>query len=201
MWGNPWKQLQSFPHWIICNFRYFWAQNPFPNKSYSVNKTNFAQIFMNFVRETIIFIIVFGVLFLIPWYGFSQIVTARGRGELPYVGYMGICHRPGSIFRFQKSRTSPEFWTFFPEQALIFKVLLMNRILFWESGLKPEFQTSKFQLLSWKMTGPISIFFLKSYACLLAKNADCVLVTIIISKLYSNKFMLPVRLLFPAAWC
>ena len=31
------------------------------------------------------------------------------RGELPYVGYTGIYHRPGSIFHFQKSRTGPKF--------------------------------------------------------------------------------------------
>ena len=34
--------------------------------------------------------------------------TLGGRG-LPYVGYTGMCHRPGSIFHFQKSRTGPKF--------------------------------------------------------------------------------------------
>ena len=29
------------------------------------------------------------------------------------VGYTGMCHRPGSIFHFQKSRTGPDFGTFF----------------------------------------------------------------------------------------
>ena len=27
----------------------------------------------------------------------------------PYVGYTGMCHQPGSIFHFQKSRTGPNF--------------------------------------------------------------------------------------------
>ena len=53
---------------IICNLSYIRAQNSFPNESYSVNKTNFAQNFMNFVADPIVFAIVFGVLFLIPWY-------------------------------------------------------------------------------------------------------------------------------------
>ena len=44
-----------------------------------------------------------------------------------------------------------------PEQAPIFEVLLQNRILFWQSGLKRQ----KCQLLSWKMTGPIPLFFQK----------------------------------------
>ena len=45
-------------------------------------------------------------------------------GELPNVGYTGMCHRPGSIFHFQKPRTSPKFWSFTPEQAPLFGVLL-----------------------------------------------------------------------------
>ena len=40
-------------------------------------------------------------------------------GGLPYVGYKGMCHRPGSIFHFQKS-----------EQAPNFEVLLQNRPYF-----------------------------------------------------------------------
>ena len=32
-----------------------------------------------------------------------------GGEELPYVGYTGMCHRPGSIFHFQKFRTGPKF--------------------------------------------------------------------------------------------
>ena len=43
-------------------------------------------------------------------------------GGLPYVGYTGMCHRPGSIFHFQKSRTGHKFWGFTPEQALLFEV-------------------------------------------------------------------------------
>ena len=43
-------------------------------------------------------------------------------------------------------------------------------------------------------------FLLKKYACLLAKDTECVPVTIIINKLYRNKPILPVGLLFLAAW-
>ena len=64
-------------------------------------------------------------------------------GGLPYVGYTGMCHRPGSIFHFQKSRTGPKFWSFTSEQALPFEVLLQNRILFWQAGLKRLAQMSK----------------------------------------------------------
>ena len=71
-----------------------------------------------------------------------------GGGGLPYVGYMGMCHRPGSIFHFQKSRTGPKFWGFTPEQALLFDILLQNRILFSQSGLRCLAQMSKSQLLS-----------------------------------------------------
>ena len=78
----------------------------------------------------------------------------QGGGELSNVGYTGMCHRPGSILHFQKSRAGPGFWSFTPEQVLITNVLLQNRILFWQSGLKRQ----KCQLLSWKMTGPIPIF-------------------------------------------
>ena len=28
---------------------------------------------------------------------------------LPNVGYTGMCHRPGSIFHFRKSRADPDF--------------------------------------------------------------------------------------------
>ena len=70
----------------------------------------------------------------------SQIYPGgRGGGEeLPNVGYMGMCHLPGSIFHFQKSRTGSKFLNYFQEQAIIFKVLLQNRILFWQSGLKRQ---------------------------------------------------------------
>ena len=43
--------------------------------------------------------------------------TARfqipGRGELPNVGYTGMCQQPGSIFHLQKSRTGPKFLKFY----------------------------------------------------------------------------------------
>ena len=36
-----------------------------------------------------------------------------GGGGLPNVEYMGMCHRSGSMFHFQNSRTCSEFSTFF----------------------------------------------------------------------------------------
>ena len=38
--------------------------------------------------------------------------TSRG-GGLPNVGYTGMCHRQGSIFHLQKSRTGAKFWNFY----------------------------------------------------------------------------------------
>ena len=91
--------------------------------------------------------------------GYLQDTGDPGEGGLPYVGYTGMCHRPESIFHFQKiqnrpqilkfySRTGPTFWSFTPEQALPFEVLLQNRILFWQFGLKRLAQMSKSQLLT-----------------------------------------------------
>ena len=34
-------------------------------------------------------------------------------GELPDIGYTGMCHRPGLIFHHQKSKTSPKFFKFY----------------------------------------------------------------------------------------
>ena len=85
-----------------------------------------------------------GTEFHLSW----VVIYIPGGGELPYVGYTGKCHRPGSIFHFQKSRTGPKFWGFTPEQAQPFDVLLQNRILFSQSGLRCLAQMSKSQLLS-----------------------------------------------------
>ena len=60
---------------------------------------------------------------------FFKPACPRG-GELPYVRYTGMCHRPGSSFHFQKSRTGPKFLNFTPEQALLFEGLLQNRPYF-----------------------------------------------------------------------
>ena len=65
--------LEDFLFSIFCNLSYFRAQNSFPNKSYRANKTNFAQNFMNFVADAIVFAIVLGVLFLIP-HGTDKVV-------------------------------------------------------------------------------------------------------------------------------
>ena len=49
-----------------------------------------------------------------------------GGGVLPNVGYTGMCHRPGSIFHFQKSRTGPKFRSVTPEQVLLFEVFIFT---------------------------------------------------------------------------
>ena len=51
-----------------------------------------------------------------------------GGGGLPNVRYTGMCHRPGSVLVTSKN----------PEQVLIFNVLLQNRILLSQSGLKRQ---------------------------------------------------------------
>ena len=71
-----------------------------------------------------------------------------GGGNFLMSSIPGMYHRPGLIFHFQKSRTGPKFWSFTPEQALPFEVLLQNKILFWQSGLKCPAQMSKSQLPS-----------------------------------------------------
>ena len=57
--------LQDFLYQIICNLSYLRAQNSFPNESYCVNKSNFAQNLMNFVADAIVFAIVWGFFSLL----------------------------------------------------------------------------------------------------------------------------------------
>ena len=64
--------LQDFLYQIICNLSNFRAQNSFPTEIYSVNKTNFAQNFMNFVADAIVFTIVWGVLYFMAQIKFSD---------------------------------------------------------------------------------------------------------------------------------
>ena len=77
----------------------------------------------------------------------------RGGGGLPNVGYTGMCHRPGLIFHFQN-----------PEQAPNFALLIQNRprILMFYSRIESFLDNQKCQLLSWKITSPIPVFFFKS---------------------------------------
>ena len=105
---------------------------------------------------------------------------------LPNAGYTGMCHRPGSIFHFQKSRTGlfglfsrtgPDFQSFTPEQDRLLKI--------WS-------QTSKMQVAFLENDQSNPSFLSKKYARLLAKDTECVPVTIIMIVLYSNKVMLPV---------
>ena len=76
---------------------------------------------------------------------------AGGRGGLPNVRYTGMCHRPGSIFHLQKSRTGPQiFEVLLQNRPYFLKFLLQNRILFWQSGLQrpgSNVKTSCFHLL------------------------------------------------------
>ena len=76
---------------------------------------------------------------------------------------------------------------FFPVQAPIFKVFLQNRIF-----LTVWSQTSNMPVALPKNDRFNSNFLFKKDACLLAKDTDCVSVTFIISKLYSNELILPV---------
>ena len=115
-----------------------------------------------------------------------QITTAINSSEgLPDVGYTGMCHRQGSTFHFQKSRTGvtfeifsrtgPDFYNFTPEQDPFLTI--------WS-------QMSKMPVAFLKKDWSNPNFLSKTYACLSAKNTDCVPITIIVSKLYSNKLML-----------
>ena len=71
------------------------------------------------------------LMLVINRYSMKRMVLAhrepQGGGGLPNVGYTGMCHRPGSIFHLQKSRTGPKFlkfysrtgptfWSFTPEK-------------------------------------------------------------------------------------
>ena len=84
----------------------------------------------------------------------------------------------------------PNLEIFFPELAMIFKVLLKNRIFF------DNLASNVKMLVAFLRNDPI--FFLKSCVRLLAKYTECVPITIMITKLYGNKLMLPVGLLFTA---
>ena len=56
----------------------------------------------------------------------------------------------GRFFTSKNPEQAPNFWSFTPEQALLFEVLLQNRILFWQSGLQrpgSNVKTSCFHLL------------------------------------------------------
>ena len=104
-----------------------------------------------------------------------RIILARwipGGEGLPNVGYTGMCHQPGSICHFQKSRTGP---------ILNFEVLLQNRPYF----LKIYYRTgsfsdnlvsnapapmSKIPVAFLKLIGPIPIFFLKSMPIFFSKR-------------------------------
>ena len=122
-----------------------------------------------------------------PWF--------LGEG-LPNVRYTGVCHRPGSIFTSRNPEQAPNFQVF-SRTALIFKVLLQNRILFVKSGL--ERQKNPVAFLKNDKSGPN--FLSKKYAHLLAKDIEYVPVTVIMSKLQTCAACRGSRLLFPAVRC
>ena len=49
-----------------------------------------------------------------------------GGGRLPNVRYTGMCHRPWSIFHFQKSRTGPQVLRFYSRTGSFFDNLNSN---------------------------------------------------------------------------
>ena len=95
------------------------------------------------------------------------------------------------------------FWSFTPEQnpflkfysraESFFEVLLQSRILFWQSGLKRQCSNVKNPSCFPQSDRSSPNFLIKKYTYLLLKDTECVPVIIIISKLYSNKLMLPVK--------
>ena len=57
---------------------------------------------------------------ILKWY-----LSPQG-GELPNVGYTGMCHQPGSIFHLQKSRTGPKFLKFYSRTGSFLDNLVSN---------------------------------------------------------------------------
>ena len=102
--------------------------------------------------------------------------------------YMGMCHRPGSIFHFQKSRPGLKFWN----RPWFLKFCSTTGSFFDNLVSNPGFQMSKIAVAFLTNDRYKLNFLFKKYACLLAKDTERVHVTIIISKLHSNKLMLPV---------
>ena len=85
----------------------------------------------------------------------------------------GMCHLPGFIFHFQKSRTGPEFLNFFPEQVKLFK--FYSRI---GSSFDNLISNVKMPVVFLKITDPITILFQRKCAYLLAKDTECLPVSL-----------------------
>ena len=130
---------------------------------------------------------------VIRWSDLSQ-KHPGGKGNSKYRAY-GYVPPTTVDFSLPKMQNRSRILNFFPEQALIFKVLLQNRIL---SSITLS-QMSKMPVAFLKYYRSNLNFLSEKYTCLLAKDTECVPVTIIISKLYSNKLMLPVGLLILAS--
>ena len=104
----------------------------------------------------------------------SQVMAMRG-GDFPMSGIWVCTTDQGRIFTSKNPEQAPNVGPS-PEQALIFKVSLQNRIVFWTI---------------WSQTPRIPVTFLENdqsnpsflsfYACLLSKDIECVPVTQLLS--------------------
>ena len=66
-----------------------------------------------------------------------------GEGDFLISGIRVCATDQGRFFTSKNSELAPNFWIFTPEQALLFEVLLQNRILFWQSGVQCPGQMPK----------------------------------------------------------
>ena len=122
---------------------------------------------------------------------FSNFSSTLGLGGgLTNVGYTSMCHRPGSIFHFQKSRTGPQILNFFRNRLYLLKFYSRTRSFFDDlvSNVKNPSCFSQ-------NDGSNPNFLVKNYAYLSVEDIGCVPVMIIFSKVYSNKLMPPVEAL------
>ena len=80
---------------------------------------------------------------------FFFIIYISPRGQLSNVRYTGMCHRPGSIFQLQKSRTGPKFLKFYSRTGPTFSSFTQEQdpfLTIWSPT--PRLKCQKSQLLS-----------------------------------------------------
>ena len=128
--------------------------------------------------------------YVIIWSLVSKSLLSGGGGGRGGSLMSGMCHWPGSIFHFQKSRTSPEFGSF-SRTGPDFLNITQDPDPFWQSCLKHQ----KCQMLSWKNDRSNSNFLLKKYVCLVQKTLCVCLSQSLSINCNSNKPILPVRAL------
>ena len=97
----------------------------------------------------------------------------------------------GRFFTSKNYGTGPDIGTFFQNTPWFLKYYSRSGSFF----LTIWSQTAKMAVVFLKNDKSNPNFLFKKYVCLLAKGTECVPVTIIINKLYSNKLMLPVQAL------